>query len=271
LSNVWVRSYGGQTDVSARVVGKGVKDYQYGVDLGVDHFWQLDADNDLYTGVFLGYGNDDYHVRTGYANSGELGGYYTGVYGTWLHESGWYADVAAKAQHFDHHFDARDMSNNRTTADYESWGLGASLELGRKFKFRAGWFIEPQLQASYAHFTNSGYWTGGANRFAVNISAADVVQLRAGGLFGRTLRLAGGGFLQPYLKVSGVEQISAGGKLRATGGEWRQNLDGARAEIGAGIIWQLDENNQFHIDYEAAFGDKYDKPFGINFGYRHQF
>jgi outer membrane autotransporter protein len=41
--------------------------------------------------------------------------------------------------------------------------------------------------------------------------------------------------------------------------------------IGAGVVWQLDESNQLHLDYEASFGDKYDKPWGLNFGYRHQF
>jgi hypothetical protein len=27
----------------------------------------------------------------------------------------------------------------------------------------------------------------------------------------------------------------------------------------AGLIWQLDADNQLHLDYEASFGDKYDK------------
>jgi hypothetical protein len=39
----------------------------------------------------------------------------------------------------------------------------------------------------------------------------------------------------------------------------------------AGLIWQLDADNQLHLDYEASFGDKYDKPWGLTAGYRHQF
>jgi outer membrane autotransporter protein len=48
-------------------------------------------------------------------------------------------------------------------------------------------------------------------------------------------------------------------------------LDGARAELGGGIVWQIDESNQLHLDYEASFGDKYDKPWGLTAGFRHQF
>ncbi|MDR1144961.1 MAG: autotransporter outer membrane beta-barrel domain-containing protein [Verrucomicrobiales bacterium] len=51
----------------------------------------------------------------------------------------------------------------------------------------------------------------------------------------------------------------------------RATTDGARAELGAGLIWQLDADNQLHLDYEASFGDKYDKPWGLSAGYRHQF
>jgi hypothetical protein len=77
--------------------------------------------------------------------------------------------------------------------------------------------------------------------------------------------------LQPYLKISGVETISSGGKLRNGYQQTRANLDGVRAELGAGLIWQLDANNQLHLDYEASFGDKYDKPWGLTAGYRYQF
>ncbi|MDR2462942.1 MAG: autotransporter outer membrane beta-barrel domain-containing protein, partial [Verrucomicrobiales bacterium] len=75
----------------------------------------------------------------------------------------------------------------------------------------------------------------------------------------------------PYVKVSGVEQVSTGGKVKASGGEWRPNLDGARAEIGAGLIWKFNAAHQLSLDYEASFGDKFTKPWGLNAGYRYQF
>jgi outer membrane autotransporter protein len=107
----------------------------------------------------------------------------------------------------------------------------------------------------------------------MTISAQDLdaLQLRIGSLFGRTIKLTNGGALQPYIKISGVETISSGGTIRNGYQHTRANTDGARAELGAGLIWQLDTNNQLHLDYEASFGDKYDKPWGLSAGYRHQF
>ncbi|MDR1304375.1 MAG: autotransporter outer membrane beta-barrel domain-containing protein, partial [Verrucomicrobiales bacterium] len=107
----------------------------------------------------------------------------------------------------------------------------------------------------------------------LTISAQDLdaLQLRIGSLFGRTIKLTNSGALQPYIKVSGVETISSGGTIRNGYQSTRANTDGARAELGAGLIWQLDANNQLHLDYEASFGDKYDKPWGLTAGYRHQF
>jgi outer membrane autotransporter protein len=40
---------------------------------------------------------------------------------------------------------------------------------------------------------------------------------------------------------------------------------------GAGLAYQLDDHHHLHLAYEAAFGDKYDQPWGLNLGYRHQF
>jgi outer membrane autotransporter protein len=147
--------------------------------------------------------------------------------------------------------------------------VGGSLELGKRFTFADAWFIEPQLQANYLHLLADDYTV--TNRQDIQATELDAFQFRLGAQFGRTIKLANGGILQPYLKVSGVEAVSSGGKIKSGYQSQRPNLDGARAEVGAGIIWQLDANNQLHLDYEASFGDKYDKPWGLTAGYRYQF
>ncbi|MDR1191000.1 MAG: autotransporter outer membrane beta-barrel domain-containing protein, partial [Verrucomicrobiales bacterium] len=131
-----------------------------------------------------------------------------------------------------------------------------------------GWFIEPQAQANYLHNFATAYRAGA---LTITPRDLDALQLRLGGVFGKTIRLTNSGALQPYLKASAVELISSGGELRTGGQSLRANLDGTRAEFGAGLIWQLDANNQLHLDYEASFGDKYNKPWGLTAGYRYQF
>ncbi|MDR1190967.1 MAG: autotransporter outer membrane beta-barrel domain-containing protein, partial [Verrucomicrobiales bacterium] len=124
-------------------------------------------------------------------------------------------------------------------------------------------------QASYLHLMNDPYTT--TQGLAVDLADADLVQLRGSARFGRNIQLTGSGWLQPYLTIGGLEQLSTGGRVNASGGAWRPRLDGARAIIGAGLAWQLDPANQLHLDYTASFGAHYDQPWGLNLGYRHQF
>ncbi|MDR1145447.1 MAG: autotransporter outer membrane beta-barrel domain-containing protein [Verrucomicrobiales bacterium] len=262
VENIWVRGYGQHANIHTGFAGiKGFSEIQYGVDLGTDKAWSLGQDNTLYTGLFAGYGGADRDFHTGYEGRTDSG--YGGLYGTWLHQDGWYADAVAKGQYFNTSFDGDDHGS------YHSYGVGLSLELGRQFQFQDGWFIEPSLQASYLHLMNDNYTT--TQGLAVNLGDADIIQFHGGARFGRNIQLNDSGWLQPYLKVGGIEQLSAGGRVNASDGEWRPNVDGARGVIGAGIVYQLDAANQLHLDYEASFGAKYDQPWGLNLGYRHQF
>ncbi|MDR1192194.1 MAG: autotransporter outer membrane beta-barrel domain-containing protein, partial [Verrucomicrobiales bacterium] len=120
-------------------------------------------------------------------------------------------------------------------------------------------------------FLGTDYTTGAANRFAVHQDDRDVLQLRAGITLGRTLRLGESSMLQPYVKASGIEQLSTGGRLTTGDGAWRPNFDGPGAALGTGLIWQLDAHNQLRLDYEYRFGPHYETPWSINASYRYQF
>jgi outer membrane autotransporter protein len=271
LDNIWIRSYGSQINASSAVTGRSFNSQIYGFDLGTDKAWQLDKQNTVIGGVFAGYGVADQDFRVN-GSSGESDSLYGGVYGTWLHEGGWYSDFVAKVQHFDNSFNVWDDSYNHSSGSYDNWGAGVSLEFGRQFQFKDGWFAEPQAQLSYAHLFNRGFGTQGDNAFSVANSDADLLQFRGGIAFGRTIVLNGkSSVLQPYVKISGVEQVSSGNRVSAGGDSWRPNMDGERAELGTGIAWQIGNSNQLHLEYQAAFGSKYDQPWGINAGFRHQF
>jgi outer membrane autotransporter protein len=268
IENIWIRGYGQQLNYSADVTGRGFKQYIYGTDIGTDHKFTLNNSNTLYTGVFAGYGaaNTDHRYNGSESN---LHNYYAGLYASLLNNNGWYIDATLKAQYSDHELKGYHGGIDYFNAKYNNWSVGGSIELGKQFKFQDDWFIEPQLQANYVHILASDYSV--SNGQQLNVSDLDAFQLRAGVVAGRTLKLKNGGALQPYVKISGVEMLSTGGKITSGYQSQRPNLDGARAELGAGIIWQLDNHNQLHLDYEASCGDKYDKPWGLTAGYRYQF
>ncbi|MDR1305002.1 MAG: autotransporter outer membrane beta-barrel domain-containing protein [Verrucomicrobiales bacterium] len=266
IDNIWLRSYGQQLNVGGKVAGRAYEQLIYGIDLGTDHKFTISADSDLYLGVYAGYGRSDIDYRTPGAD-GEINSYYGGLYATWLHSSGFYIDATIKAASVNNDLKAP-YGTTQLTASYSDVNLGGSLEIGKKFTFKDNWFIEPQFQMNYLHILAEDYTAG---PMTITASDLDALQLRIGSLFGRSIKLTNSGALQPYIKVSGVETISSGGTLHNGYQHTRANTDGARAELGDGLIWQLDANNQLHLDYEASFGDKYDKPWGLTAGYRHQF
>jgi outer membrane autotransporter protein len=266
IENIWLRSYGQQLNVGSKVSGKAYEQLIYGVDLGTDHKFTISADSDLYLGVYAGYGRSDIDYRTP-GTDGEINSYYGGLYATWLHASGFYIDATFKAASVNNDLKAP-YGSTQLTANYSDVNIGGSLEIGKKFTFADDWFIEPQFQVNYLHILAEDYTAG---PMTISAQDLDALQLRIGSLFGRTINLTNSGALQPYVKISGVETISSGGTLRNGYQHTRANTDGARAELGGGLIWQLDANNQLHLDYEATFGDKYDKPWGLTAGYRHQF
>ncbi|MDR1144964.1 MAG: autotransporter outer membrane beta-barrel domain-containing protein, partial [Verrucomicrobiales bacterium] len=266
IDNIWLRSYGQQLNIGSQVSGKAYEQLIYGVDLGTDHKFTLSADTDLYLGVYAGYGRSDIDYRTP-GTDGKINSYYGGLYATWLHSSGFYIDATFKAASVDNDLKAP-YSGSQITVNYSDVNIGSSLEIGKKFTFSDGWFIEPQFQVNYLHILAENYTAG---PLTISAQDLDALQLRIGSVFGLIINLTNSGALQPYLKVSGVETISSGGAIRNGYQHTRANTDGARAEVGGGIIWQLDADNQLHLDYEASFGDKYDKPWGLTAGYRHQF
>ncbi|MDR1305168.1 MAG: autotransporter outer membrane beta-barrel domain-containing protein [Verrucomicrobiales bacterium] len=266
IENIWIRSYGQQLNIGSKVSGKAYEQLIYGVDLGTDHKFTLSADNDLYLGAYAGYGRSDLDYRTP-GTDGEINTYYGGLYATWLHSSGFYLDATVKAASADNDLKAP-YGSTQLTASYSDVSIGGSIEIGNKFTFQDGWFVEPQFQVNYLHLLAEDYSAG---PMTISAQDLDALQFRLGSLFGRTIKLTNSGILQPYLKISGVETISSGGVIRNGYQSIRANTDGARAELGGGIIWQLDADNQLHLDYEASFGDKYDKPWGLTAGYRHQF
>ncbi|MDR2463572.1 MAG: autotransporter outer membrane beta-barrel domain-containing protein, partial [Verrucomicrobiales bacterium] len=262
VDNVWLRSHGQQLNVGASVTGASFKQFVYGMDFGADHRWQLDNDNALFAGVFAGYGRSDLDYRIADTH-GEMDSYHGGLYASWLNRGGWYADVTLKVANIAHDLDADNLRSK-----FDDFNIGGSVELGRRFTFSDAWFIEPQLQINYLHNLAENYNLG---PMRIHTDDLDAFQFRVGAQFGRVIKLANGGLLQPYLKVNGVEMISTGGRIGTGNQSLRARMDGARADMGAGVIWQVDADNQLHLDYEASFGDKYDKPWGLTLGYRRQF
>ena len=266
--DVWFRGYGQRIDIDASVTGAAFSERLHGGDVGGDKVWLLESGNRLLTGGFFGYGESTRRFR-GAAGRGETEGVYAGLYATWLKSNGWYVDLVGKVQHFSSSFEAIAPQGTVSNGEYENWGVGGSIETGRRFELARGWFVEPQGQFAYTHVTGVDYATD--NGIKVGLGGNDTWRARGTVVAGRVLETRRGLFIQPYGKVGVIHQWSDGGRLNVENMAWRPNLDGTNLELGVGLVVQLSAVDQLHFDYEATFGDKHEKPYGLTFGFRRVF
>jgi outer membrane autotransporter protein len=288
---LWTRAYAQRLNLSSEVAGRAYHQQLYGIDLGADRPWRLaDGAATLHTGLYLGYAasDADYKTRpTEHARAraeAELTSTHGGVYATYQRESGLYIDAILKIASIENTLRAPAAAAlSVLEADYNNLNLGLTLEAGKKFPLRGDWQIEPQLQLAYLRILAKDYTAATPGAGTADASAAttlriaaadmDALQFRLTQTISKTIRLAGGGVLQPYVRIGGAALTSHGGEIRNGNGyqRLRPNIDGTRAEFGAGTVWQLSAAHQLHFDYEASYAEAYSKPWGLTAGYRWQF
>ncbi|WPP01438.1 autotransporter outer membrane beta-barrel domain-containing protein [Pseudomonas sp. HR96] len=261
----WMRSYGNQYNVDTGG-GLGYRQRQMGLSLGVDTVARS-ADSQWLVGVLGGYSHSDLSLSRG--SSGQVDSYYLGAYGTWLADSGWYADALVKANQFQNQADVRMSDGARARGDYVSHGLGASLELGRHIKLGEELFVEPFTQ-----------WSGllvGGRQFeldnglrAQNASTGSLLG-KAGATLGRTHQLAQGGIVQPYLKAALAHEFARGNGVKVNGHRFKNDLAGSRGELGAGVAVAMSSNLQLHGHVDYMGGEQIEQPWGVNVGMRYAF
>ncbi|MDR2429570.1 MAG: autotransporter outer membrane beta-barrel domain-containing protein [Puniceicoccales bacterium] len=267
----WLRGHAQQVDVDLKIQDLGkFTEYQYGFDAGYDHAVSLGQFGQLYLGGFVGFLHATRNLEEESNSKGSTDSPAFGLYATWYHEKGWYADGTLKGQYFTSSYDAGNYHG-----EFDNYAFGFSLEFGRRVNLRANWFVEPSAQLAYTHVFSETYTaqsTGTASDVRVLTGDSDIFRYGVGLRVGKTLDTGDNGLIQPYAKAGIEKQSSLGGSIRIPGEDkLTPNTDGTRATLGFGIAWQLDPEQQVHLDYECAFGSKYTRPWSLNLAYRLRF
>ncbi|MDR1789028.1 MAG: autotransporter outer membrane beta-barrel domain-containing protein, partial [Opitutaceae bacterium] len=292
LSNLWAKGYAQRLDAKAKVLDTpNADDFEetlYGLDVGADIAWYADGNDLLYAGFFLGFSKTDRTVDTRRiigSIEGTSKGISAGGYLTWLRRDGWYAEGILKLQYFDNDFDVALMQGvnswARVDGGYHNLAIGISGEFGKQIPLNdKKLYIEPAIQASGVFFTSASYditsTYGTPSSTRVSLGSAEVLLGRIGATLSKVYeQKENKGFLQPYVRLALTDQVSSGGKVSWQGSgsliSIRPNYDGFRVDVSAGIIWQIRQNNQLHLEYEASFSDKFTRPWSLFGGLRHQF
>ncbi|RTF43318.1 autotransporter outer membrane beta-barrel domain-containing protein [Serratia marcescens] len=258
----WVRTSGSQYDVNDRA-GVGYRQRQSGMSVGVDSAHAL-TNGQLLTGIFSGISRSKLDFKSG--SSGTINSFFIGGYGTWLLESGWFADAVAKANNFNSHADARMTDGEKARGGYSVPALGLSVEVGRQLPLADGWFVEPSAQLSTLWVKGQSYTF--SNELHANSGSVTSHQAALNGVVGKTLALENGVALQPWLRSSVIQELSDNNSVSINGNKFNNDLSGTRGEFGAGISAQVTKDLQIYADARYAKGDKIKSPWGGNLGVR---
>ncbi|MDO7903358.1 autotransporter outer membrane beta-barrel domain-containing protein [Pseudomonas sp. K13] len=259
---VWARTYANRYRVSTA----DQVDYQQtqqGISFGIDTALPAESGQWL-VGVMGGYSDSELNMRLG--SNGRVDSYYLGLYSTWLTDSGYYLDAVIKANRFDNKADVRMSDGNKAKGDYSNYGVGGQVEAGRHIKLDDGWFIEPYAQVAALWVEGENYRLD--NDLRASSNKADSLLGKVGTHLGRTIPLQSGGFVQPYVKVAAAREFARNNEVKVNDNTFHDDLSGARAEFGGGVVAKISGTLQAHVDVDYSTGKHIEQPWGVNVGVR---
>jgi outer membrane autotransporter protein len=260
----WIRAYGNKYDVSESS-GVAYKQTQQGISLGADAPLPM-GDGQWLVGLLGGYSKSDLDLSRG--TTGEVDSYYLGAYTTWLDaQSGYYFDAVLKYNRFQNDSKVQMSDGQTTKGDYDTHGMGASLEFGRHIKLADDYFVEPYAQLSGVVIDGASYDLD--NGMNADGDRADSLLGKVGATVGRNITWAPGKTLQPYLRAAYVHEFATRSDVEVNDNRFSTDLSGSRGELGAGVAMSMTDKVSMHVDLEYSNGDKIEQPWGANFGIRY--
>ena len=288
---LWAKAFAKQDSVNGHH-SRGFEQEAYGINIGFDKLVGTDETSSWLIGAAFRYGTAD-QEGLGVAGSatGELDEYSVKAYATWMHESGSYADFVLQAGRYDQELKGLDNTGTGSThADYDTWGYGASIEIGHMFTIANAeddrpwfnhWFIEPQFELSYFRAQGADYRT--STGMKVEQDDADFLTGRAGLVIGKKFNYGTADDLDKrYFQaalIGGVKHEFLGGDqtIHYTGVEnvklsaKADDIAGTRLYYGVNMDWQLAQNLRLFGEVSREEGDGYTKDYDVSIGLKYSF
>lgn len=269
-AGIWAKYYTGKSEMNAQKA-KYKTDYtayQLGYDKQIGE-WLIGAAfsyNDGESSYQLG-GKGDNSVTS------------LSLYGTKKASNGTYLDLVAKVGRLDTDFTVYNDMFHKLTGDYDTWGMSASAEYGKRFEQSNGFYIDPSVQLTIGRIQGKDYTAASdfldaqgryKNMYVHQDSMNSIVGKLGIGIGQKTDRanyfakfaLAHefGGDFDTNFQADG----EAGGKTNIDfGGTW------CELEIGGGI--QLNDTTMLYATYERSFSGDVKEKYRIDGGVRFSF
>jgi outer membrane autotransporter protein len=281
---LWVKGIA-QKDKIDGMTGADFKQKLYGLQLGLDHIVTQDEDRMWLVGANFKYNTIDQKVNAMRYGHGDLKTYGAFLYATYANYKGCYTDLVLSLDSYKQKLSAEQEDNSYVHGKYNTWGWGASVEVGKMFSsgqddegwgpWYNHWWIEPQAQLAY-------YWVNGKkfsldNGMAVNQKNGDSLIGRLGVVigkkfnYGKNRKEVDKRYSQFYLKGGVKHEFLGKQSIRVNNDTFSSRLRGTRVYYGAGADWNLTDQLRLYAQVERESGSKYKKDYEVSVGLKWQF
>ncbi|MEN6274871.1 autotransporter outer membrane beta-barrel domain-containing protein [Bordetella pertussis] len=260
---VWGRAFGRRQDVDNRV-SREFRQTISGFELGADTALPV-ADGRWHVGAVAGYTNG--RIKFDRGGTGDDDSVHVGAYATYIEDGGFYMDGIVRVSRIRHAFKVDDAKGRRVRGQYRGNGVGASLELVKRFTWPVALYVEPQLEVAAFHAQGADYTA--SNGLRIKDDGTNSMLGRLGLHVGRQFDLGDGRVVQPYMKLSWVQEFDGKGTVRTNDIRHKVRLDGGRTELAVGVASQLGKHGSLFGSYEYAKGSRQTMPWTFHVGYRY--
>jgi outer membrane autotransporter protein len=257
----WVRGFGNGMRINDEA-SRGFDQNTGGFQLGADVRFNA-LHGDLYVGGFVSYFNASRDFLDN--GNGSTNAISAGTYATWLNPQGWYADLVLKYTQLWNFFFSPGSNGIISSAQYSVPALGGSLEVGKRFDM-GEFFIEPGAQLAGAWVSGNSYTASNG----LNVGGSDQYSLRGrlGLRAGMHFSLSNGMALEPYLKVSAVQEFLTGDQINLDDIPFFPTVSGTMVDAAAGISGRLSQSLYLYGEYDYANGNRIRQPWALSLGLR---
>lgn len=266
--NVWARTYGGELNWKNDGRLRSFDMDYWGIQVGADKKIQLKNNKgDIYVGGMFGYTDGSLDV---YKGSGSIDSKSLGVYGTYIAPSGFYTDIVLKYGWMKGDFSVRDTAGAVIKGkDIETDGFIASMEVGQRIhldkKKREGWYVEPQAQLNFGHYSGDNFRATNGLRF--DVDSYNSVLGRLGANIGYEVK-DGKNPINAYAKLSVVHEFDGEMDFKYNNSKESTDFGDTWVVYGVGITAKVGEKHNLYLDLERSSGGNFTQKWAINAGYR---
>ncbi len=269
-SGIWAKYYAGKSKMDAQKT-KYTTDYT-AYQLGYDK--QM---GDWLLGAAFSYNDGESKYQMGGKGDNSVAS--LSLYGTKKASNGTYLDLVAKVGRLDTDFTVYNDMLHKLSGDFDTWGVSASAEYGKRFEQTNGFYIDPSVQLAIGRIQGKDYTATSdfldaqgkyKNMYVHQDSMNSIVGKLGIGVGQKTNRAN-------YFAKFAVAHEFAGDfdtNFRAdgeAGGNTNIDFGGTWCELELGGGIQLNDTTMLYATYERSFGGDVKEKYRIDGGVRFSF